>query len=63
MKAKDKAMEIAMKYDKYGETDNAVKCALIDIDNTIEALWNVGHSFSNDEIKYWKEVKQEIEKL
>ena len=63
MTAKEKAMEIAMKFDKYGQTDNAVKCALICVDEILESLWNVGHSFSNDEIKYWQEVKQEINKL
>ena len=63
MKAKEKAMEIAMKFDKYGQTDNAVKCALICVDEILESLWNVGHSSSNDEINYWKEVKQEINKL
>ena len=63
MTPKDKAMEIAMKFDKKGETDNAKQCALICVDEILESLWNVGHSFSNDEIKYLKEVKLEIEKL
>jgi len=63
MKAKDKAMLIAMKFDEKGETDNAKQCALISVDEILESLWNVGHSFSNDEIKYWTEVKQEINKL
>ena len=63
MTAKEKAKEIAMKFDKYGQTDNAVKCALICVDEILESLWNVGHSSSNDEINYWQEVKQEINKL
>ena len=63
MTAKEKAKEIAMKFDKYGQTDNAVKCALICVDETLESLWNVGHSSSNDEINYWQEVKEEIIKL
>jgi hypothetical protein len=63
MTAKEKAKEIAMKFDKYGQTDNAVKCALICVDEILESLWNVGNSFPNDEIKYWQEVKQEINKL
>ena len=63
MTPKEKAMEIAMKFDKYGQTDNAVKCALICVDEILESLWNVGHSSSNDEINYWKEVKEEINKL
>tara|TARA_R110001632_G_scaffold162791_1_gene281208 strand:+ start:663 stop:854 length:192 start_codon:yes stop_codon:yes gene_type:complete len=63
MIAKEKAMDIAMKFDKYGQTDNAVKCVLICVDEILESLWNVGHSSSNDEIKYWQEVKEEINKL
>mgnify|MGYP003668173102 FL=1 len=63
MTAKEKAKEIAMKFDKYGQTDNAVKCALICVDEILESLWNVGHSSSNDEVNYWQEVKQEINKL
>ena len=43
--------------------DYAVECALICVDEMLEFLWNVGHSFSNDEIKYLKKIKQEIEKL
>ena len=39
------------------------KSALICVDEILESLWNVGHSFSNDEIRYWQEVKQEINKL
>jgi hypothetical protein len=57
MTAKEKAMEIAMKYDKYGETDNAVKCALICVDEILETPLHVyGRG-------YWENVKQEIEKL
>ena len=71
MKAKDKAKELVEKYQFNGDMiddirmseDYAVESALIDIDNTIEALWNVGHSSCNDEIEYHREVKQEIEKL
>lgn len=61
MKAKEKAMEIAMKFDKYGQTDNAVKCALICLDEIIESL---RHIIGVDlRLKFWKEVKQEINKL
>jgi len=41
----------------------AKQCALICVDEMLESLWNVGDSFLNDEIKYLKEVKQEIEEL
>jgi hypothetical protein len=58
MTAKDKAMEIAMKFDKKGETDNAKQCALICVDeivkNTLPLL---------QVLDYWQEVKQEINKL
>ena len=56
MIAKEKAKEIAMKFDKYGKTDNAVKCALICVDEILRIL-----PFTD--VKYWQEVKQEINKL
>ena len=59
MTPKDKAMEIAMKFDKKGETDNAKQCALICVD---EILREIPKRFDSEEI-YWEEVKKEIEKL
>ena len=56
MTPKEKAMEIAMKFDKYGQTDNAVKCALICVDEILEECLDIKES-------YWQEVKQEINKL
>ena len=41
----------------------AKQSALICVDEVLESLWNTGHSFSNDEINYWQEVKQEINKI
>ena len=76
MKAKDKAKELVdrfkgvtrpfskrrtLKVDIHPE--HAKQCALICVNEIVQVLWNVGHSFSNDEIKYWQEVKKEIEKL
>ena len=76
MTAKDKAKELVdrfkgvtrpfskrrtLKVDIHPE--HAKQCALICVDEILESLRNVGHSFSNDEIKYWQEVKQEIEKI
>ena len=67
MKAKDKAMEIAMKFDKKGETDNAKQCALICVDEMIRVIKKI--QFNNNlfledkEIRYWWEVRQEINKL
>ena len=74
MKAKDKAIELVERFLALKKINpNAItrpynwqeakQCALIDIDNTIEALWNVGHSSCNDEIEYHREVKKEIKKL
>ena len=57
MTAKDKAMEIAMKFDKKGETDNAKQCALICVDEILETPLHVyGRG-------YWENVKQEISRL
>ena len=71
MTAKDKAKELVDRFCKHQSDDypnsdedyHAKQSALICVDEILESLWNVGHSFSNDEIKYWKEVKQEINKL
>ena len=71
MTAKDKAKELVEKYLFNGDMiddirmseESAIESALICVDEILESLWNVGHSFSNDEIKYWQEVKQEINKL
>ena len=64
MTAKEKAMDIAMKFDKYGQTDNAVKCALICVDvilNDVGAKdWELDTGTNTN---YWQEVKQEINKL
>tara|TARA_R110001599_G_scaffold56509_1_gene156245 strand:- start:236 stop:415 length:180 start_codon:yes stop_codon:yes gene_type:complete len=59
MTAKEKAMQIAMKFDKKGETDNAKQCALICVDEILE----VESNYYPNEIDYWTEVKQEINKL
>jgi hypothetical protein len=56
---------------------DSIKCALILVDELIQEIYNIDHQHSavydintkfynyNDckELKYWKEVKQEIEKL
>ena len=73
MTAKDKAKELVEKMlgdnnhylNQNIEIDKLIakQCALICVDNTIEALWNVGHSSCNDEIEYHREVEKEIEKL
>jgi hypothetical protein len=63
--AKEKAQEL---FDKYFEVTNnyyqAKQCALIAVD---EVIYNIEPSVSMDvisaRIKYWEQVKQEIEKL
>ena len=63
MTAKEKAKEIAMKFDKYGQTDNAVKCALICVDEILESHYKVLVGVMPKVYDYWKEVKQEINKI
>lgn len=72
MTPKEKAMELVNKFwhvepleSQDGmEIQMAIECALIAIDelinNSIEWL---GCKYQDEEIKYWEEVKQEIEKL
>ena len=72
MNPKEKAMELVNKFwhveplDRQDgmEIQMAIKCALIAvneiINNSIEWL---GCKYQDEEIKYWQEVKQEIEKL
>ena len=59
MTPREKAMEIAMKFDKDGQTDNAVKCALICVDEILTG----SRLFYIEDYDYWKKVKQEINKL
>ena len=61
MTSKEKAKELAMKFDKYGETDNAKQCALIAVDEIIKAMDNV--MLPNPFKQYWNKIKQEIQAL
>ena len=65
MTPKEKAKELAMKFDKYGETDNAKQCALIAVDEIIKALEiDAGNWIKwNETKKYLNKVKQEIQEL
>ena len=67
MTAKEKAFDLIKEIILIDSLDKNIpiekQCALICVDEILESLWNVGHSSSNDEIKYYKEVKQEINKL
>ena len=59
MTAKEKAMQIAMKFNKKGETDNAKQCALICVDEILGG----SRLFYIEDYSYWKEVKEEIIKI
>jgi len=54
----DDAREIAMRY------PHAIKCALVAVDEIISTV-NMCIPYLNEEtyVKYWQEVKNEIEKL
>jgi hypothetical protein len=56
---KEKAKELSIKFDKEGETDNAIKCALIAVDEIliIQEYWG---GINNTNYEYWQKVKQEI---
>ena len=65
MNPKKKAHELAMKFDREGETDNAIKCALIAVDEILNFMikdlnWDALH---NGNVQYWQEVKAEIKNL
>jgi len=59
MTPKEKAMEIAMKFDKDGQTDNAIICALICVDEVLDAVTTI----ADRKFEFYTEVKQEINKL
>ena len=61
MKVKEKALDLTMKFDKLGETDNAKQCALIAVDEILSVVYI--YNDTQVEYQYWQEVKQEIEKL
>jgi hypothetical protein len=51
---------------EYNGWDNAKQCALVAVDEIIEAKPTaefIGSNRSYDNVPYWMEVKQEIEKL
>jgi hypothetical protein len=64
MTAKEKAVELLIKYDElltYLESKRKAKdCVLIAIDEIIKAIPESGYVINDD---YWFDVKQEIENL
>ena len=72
MTPKEKAKELFNKYYSYLKSnlmddkeaiEDAKQCALIAVDEIIEAIEWHEYETPNKEIRYWQEVKQEIEKL
>jgi hypothetical protein len=68
MTPKEKAQELVDKYDNtltYLESKSKAKqCALIAVEEILNTLYSIpfGNALDN-ELEYWNEVKQEIEKL
>ena len=67
MTPKEKAIELVLKYSilKDGHNHLVKQCALIAVDEILNLMikefkWDIKH---NGNIDYWREVKQEIEKL
>jgi len=67
MTPKEKAQEL---FDRFNQPDrtnypyvhNAQQCALIAVDEILSVIWHMRVIITYN-IEYWKEVKQEIEKL
>jgi len=62
----EKAKELVRKYWDLGGIDivRAKQCAIIDVENTIEALHNADTDYDLlKEIEYYQQVKQEMQKL
>jgi hypothetical protein len=64
MTPKEKAEELILRFDNldneehtYHYVHNSKECALIAVDEILEII------YSNYDWEYWKEVKQELEKL
>lgn len=64
MTPKEKAIELV---DKFTQTNGnaffAKECALIAVDEIIDAIDWHEYEVPNDQLKFWFEVKREIEKL
>jgi hypothetical protein len=64
MTPKEKAQELFNKMYEYAIFDEAAKqCALIAVDEIIEAAEWYEFDYHYKKVEYWREVKQEIEKL
>ena len=67
MTPKEKAKELVDKFMEYSDAADehgfAKQCALIAVDEIMDAIDWHGFETPNKEIEYWEEVKQEIQKL
>jgi hypothetical protein len=65
MKAKEKAKELVDKFDGVGlqMRNEAIACALIAVDEILLIKKEIWDDFHSEYFDWWKEVKQEIEKL
>lgn len=70
MSAKEKALELIQKYNLVvldtalgGSNQRVKKCALIAVDEIIDAIDWHEYEVPNDQLKFWFEVIKEIEKL
>ena len=61
MSAKEKAKELIRKFYSIGANE-CEKCAIIAVDEVIKSHHNL-YGVNNKEVKFYLEVKQEIEKL
>ena len=57
MTPRKRALELSLRYDKEGSTDNALKCVLICVNEILEGK-NI--SLQLHQMEYWEEVKEEI---
>jgi len=74
MTPKEKAKELVTKFNHFHDTEKkeyilyqdpteSIRCALICVNEIIEAIEWHEYETPNKEIKFWQEVKTEIEKL
>ena len=63
MTPQEKALELAMKFDRYGETDNAVACALICIDEQLELINTINNDGADDYYEDILQIKEALEQL
>jgi hypothetical protein len=65
MEAKQKAKDVIDKFTLVGlqQRNEGIQCALIAVDEILLTLYEFHYDSESGAYEYWKEVKQEIEKL